>query len=645
MLNVIQSGYKIQLINANVSLPHIKSNPSKANKSAIQQEINSLLASGAISKTFKQENDIVSRIFLVKKKNGKNRLILDLSSLNLHIVKTSFKMEDRNTIISLMDPNDFLISIDLKDAFHSVPLHPHSKRLTCFDWENQRFLFNVLPFGLTSSPRIFSKILKPVISFLRNRNLKITFYLDDLLILSSSEDKALSDRDSTLFLLNSLGYTINSQKSNLFPSQILTHLGYIWNSCDMTISLPLDKISKIKNLARKCFYSPSSLRDLAALLGLLVSASNGFLFSPLHFRNFQLCFIHALRVCHSWDQIWDLSHAAKLDLTWWINCNPQELSPVPLLNHDPCVSLFSDASLSGWGASLSSGEMISGLWSHPDVEEHINFLELKAIYLSIVHFLPLLKGKSVAIRSDNSSSIFYINKMGGTHSPILCHLALKIWNLAVLHDIKIHASHIAGIDNSAADFLSRFSHHHEYELSPKAFDILRDIIPFSLNLDLFATKKNKKLNNYVSLFEDPDASYINAFSFPWPSNVYMFPPIPLIAKSVLKFARDNVNFCILITPAWHSLAILPVIEKFLICSPIFIPQKFLIGCLPTRHSFSLMAWPISRNTVRKKAFQKLSQMPSCKALTQPLLSPIQGSGRLLLLGLMAKNLDPIFLPS
>ena len=644
ILNIIQTGYKIQLYSSKFDIPPVISTPSKTNKIAILAEIDSLLCSGAVSKVSKAKDDLVSRVFLVKKKNGSNRMILDLSSLNHFVVKSSFKMEDKNTIISLIEKNDFLVSIDLTEAFHSVPLNPLSKRLTCFQIDEQRFCYNCLPFGLSSSPRIFSKILKSVIAFLRSRNIKITFYLDDLLIISPSFKRALEDRDLTVSLLCNLGFSINLSKSHLVPCQSLSHLGYLWDSRELSIKLPSDKISKIKSLAASCLCRNSSLRTLAALLGLLVNASNAFPFAPLHYRNFQFCFIEGLNFHSSWESFWELSEEARMDLDWWVKCDPLSLSPFLFAVDKPTLSIFTDASNSGWGASLSSGEITSGFWPNSLLDEHINFLELKAIHFSILHFLDLLEDKVISIRCDNSSAVYYLNKKGGTHSKKLCLLALEIWNLARLHNFKIIASHISGIDNSSADYLSRFSHYHEYGLSHHAFKLLLDILPFRLSLDLFASKDNALLEDYVSIFEDSEAFHINAFSFSWPSEVYLFPPIPLIPKTILKFLRDNVDLGLLVTPAWHTLSVLPLIEKSLVYSPIFIPSSHLVGCLPIRHSFPLMGWPISGDCVKRKTFQTLFQEPYSKASTMIHSNLIPASGKALLNGLISKGLDPIFLP-
>ena len=167
------------------------------------------------------------------------------------------------------------------------------------------------------------------------------------------------------------------------------------------------------------------------------------------------------------------------------------------------------------------------------------------------------------------------------------------------------------------------------------FNQITKLIPFYLKLDLFASKQNKKLPSYVSLFDD---------KFKWPSNIYAFPPIPLISKALLKVFRDNVDLCLFLTPAWNTLPMITLLENSLIANPILIPHSRILGPLPTRHPFYLMAWPISSTFARTEAFQRRLQRPSSRVSAKALLSHIQGSGLDLLNGLEKKNILPNCLP-
>ena len=366
ILNIIANGYKIQFFSSKLYLPPVISTPSKSKLLSLKEEVNKLLNLGVIEETEKRNSCILSRIFTVQKPNGDNRLIIDLSNLNKFIKKCSFRMEDKNVIKSLIRPGDFLVSIDLENAFFSVPLHPSSKRFVNFELDGRRYAFRVLPFGMTSSPRVFSKILKPVMNYLRHSGMRITSYLDDILIFSDSYESCLEKLNRALSLLISLGFYINYNKSNLIPSQKILHLGYIWNSVEMLVSLPEEKLYKIKTLAVFCLNNNCSIRTLAKLLGLLVSSQTGFKLAPLYFRCFQINFIRALKCSMDWDSIWILNKEAKLDLMWWSRAKIKDLYPVEINLENYDLSIFTDASNVGWGAFLSSGEMTSGTWSLED---------------------------------------------------------------------------------------------------------------------------------------------------------------------------------------------------------------------------------------------------------------------------------------
>ena len=75
------------------------------------------------------ENDIfISNIFLRPKPNGKFRMILDLSLLNEDVHKRHFKMQHLDVAIDMLQRGDFLASIDLKDVYYTIPVHPEHQK-------------------------------------------------------------------------------------------------------------------------------------------------------------------------------------------------------------------------------------------------------------------------------------------------------------------------------------------------------------------------------------------------------------------------------------------------------------------------------------------------------------------------------------
>ncbi|KZR96378.1 Uncharacterized protein APZ42_009313, partial [Daphnia magna] len=105
-----------------------------------------------------------------------------------------------------------------------------------------------LAFGLCSAPRVFTKLLKPVVAFLRGRGIRLIIYLDDLLFLNQSHDGLLLDQKVVIGLLEFLGFIINYEKSVIVPLQILEYQGTVINSLSLSNSLPSEKVISIVKL-------------------------------------------------------------------------------------------------------------------------------------------------------------------------------------------------------------------------------------------------------------------------------------------------------------------------------------------------------------------------------------------------------------
>ena len=80
--------------------------------------------------------------------------------------------------------------LDLKDVYLSVPLDYHDRRYMAFKWKGEMWKFKVLPFGLCSTPYIFTKFIKPIVSILRSTGIRIVLYLDDMITIAESKEEA-----------------------------------------------------------------------------------------------------------------------------------------------------------------------------------------------------------------------------------------------------------------------------------------------------------------------------------------------------------------------------------------------------------------------------------------------------------------------
>ena len=117
----------------------------------------------------------------------------------------------------LIQRNDWMVKLDMKDAYLSVPIHPSHRRFLRFRWWRRVWEFKSLPFGLQSAPHTFTKLLKSAVALLRRLGIRCILYLDDKLIMSKSKENLLSYLGTAIELLILLGFIINTKKSVFKP--------------------------------------------------------------------------------------------------------------------------------------------------------------------------------------------------------------------------------------------------------------------------------------------------------------------------------------------------------------------------------------------------------------------------------------------
>ena len=167
-------------------------------------------------------------------------------------------------------------------------------------------------------------------------------------------------------------------------------------------------------------------------------------------------------------------------------------------------------------------------------------------------FLKSQENVHVQIMTDNSTSVSYLNRMGGTKSVTLSNLALDIWRWCLRKAFHISAVHVAGLLNIFADPLSHFQLlSTEWMLCKRTFRQIMAVYGYP-QIDLFTSSQNHQLKTYCSWIADPKALKIDPFTFSWDFNlVYLFPPFPLIHKFLSKIRKDKCR-AILIAPVWKS---------------------------------------------------------------------------------------------
>ena len=170
----VASGYRLELRGtpAQTNVP-ITSCP-KHQISHMKEEISTLQAKGAITVVGDvSKKGFYSSMFLVPKKDGKLRPVINLRELNRFVKTAHFKIEGVQSVRDLLLGSDWLTRIDLKDAYFAVPIHTEHQQFLRFRWQGTSYQFICLPFGLSTATRVFTKLLKPVMSYLRGKELAV----------------------------------------------------------------------------------------------------------------------------------------------------------------------------------------------------------------------------------------------------------------------------------------------------------------------------------------------------------------------------------------------------------------------------------------------------------------------------------------
>ncbi|KAJ8917897.1 hypothetical protein NQ315_002589 [Exocentrus adspersus] len=343
---------------------------SKREKSLLQASIAELLKKGVISLCVHRKGEFLSSYFLVEKITGGYRFVLNLKSLNKFVETMHFKLENFKTVKDIIVQNCYMCTLDLKDAYYLIPIHKKYRKYLRFSFEGQLFEFNVLPFGLSTAPFVFCKLIKPILSFLRTEGLLSVNYLDDFLLLADSKNSCLDNVRVTVDLISKVGLIINFEKSRVTPIQNIKFLGFVWDSIKMTISLPDDKVLRASQYVLKVRNSDTlTIRLFAKLIGFLISICPAFTCGWVYTKSLEHEKCAALKRSHgNFESIMKLSRENILGLEWW--SNNIHMSGCSLLLRTYDYEIFTYASTSGWG-TVCGDQKANGFWTKSEYEYHI----------------------------------------------------------------------------------------------------------------------------------------------------------------------------------------------------------------------------------------------------------------------------------
>ena len=273
-MEVLRYGYRIPFLRSpplpEVPIPMPSYHPLSTKGVALGEVTQVLIAKGAVELAPLPSPGFYSRLFVVWKTSGSWRPVIDLSTLNLFVDVSHFQIET----IQSVHQGDWMASIDLREAYLQVPVHPESRPFLHFVARGQVYQFTTLCFGLSTTQQGFSRVMAPVSAILHSWGIRMRRYLDDWLVQSSSRESLPQDLHMVLDLCQELGIVVNLEKSNLEPSQVVQYLGVVIDAQSFVASPSPDRITRLQSTAGEFLSSADPPASIwLSLLGMLSSLS------------------------------------------------------------------------------------------------------------------------------------------------------------------------------------------------------------------------------------------------------------------------------------------------------------------------------------------------------------------------------------
>lgn len=549
-IDVIDRGYALPFMEG-VQLPRIfkPNSPSvKEHFKFVDDEIRALVQSKAVSVL-----DCAPRVvspLQVATNATKLRLILDLSEFNNWLPPVSVKYEDWRCVLPCLPKGGYLASFDLKSGYHHCEILKEHRSFLGFQWfhegKSSFFQYNVLPFGLSWAPWIFTKLLRPLLAKWRRQGICIALYLDDGLVWGSSYEVCASAVAIVRRDLAEAGWITAEEKCSWIPKQSITWLGLTVDLAKMSLGVSEKRRAKTA-VALEALSSPlPSVRDRLRFAGhivssLLVLGDQG----RLHTR----AFYHTVTEwAPQYNRRVPLSELERSEVAWWQE-SYSKVSERSLLDH-PGV----DYIISSDASSVAIGAVSGTARAHRNLSEKERSLssthrELLAAFWAITSFRAFPPGSRLLLRVDSQSAAHIITK--GSMKAALHAIAVLIWESVRVRSLELQIQWVPREKNQEADEVSKTVDRHDWGIREEWFLACCERWGRP-SVDLFADASTAKCARFYSANWVPDSLGVDAFSVSWAQEfAWMVPPIPLVSQAIMH-ALHCEGRAILGVPRWHS---------------------------------------------------------------------------------------------
>lgn len=422
------------------------------------------------------------------------------------------------------------------------------------------FSHAVLPFGWTSSPRIWEAVCRVLAAALRRAGIRVLIYVDDFLLALRTRKEACDARPIIEAAFLASGLTRAPGKGQWEPSQVLDdHLGFRISTSGMgLLQVPERRCRVLRALARDLLRTAaSSLRQvcsdaLRVFTGTAISCMIAIPQARLRLRS-----LHDAQ--EEWRPRSVLRRAQLRDLRWWAEMSMDSPANGALLWPPPAsVSMWTDASgRTGFGSVLEVPHQArrthGAFWRAEDIPIPICVKELKAVKFGLIEHADVLAGKTVRLFQDNQAVVGAMRAFSSSSPAMMVELR-EIWRLLDQHAIRFTIEYIRS-ELNPADAPSRLSSPALWSFSPRLQVQLLSRVRWHcrrpVSLDPFACRQSAVVARYATPLFDARALAMDGLLLDWSQDcVWLVPPWDLLPAVIHKLETAGCQGGLLVVPTW-----------------------------------------------------------------------------------------------
>ena len=483
ILDGVMNGFRVVDPSANVPIYDCQNYNScfeKGNKTKMNDIINTEMRAGKLSHVDKKPSQIHS-LGAINKPNGSIRHITDCSrpvgsSIN-NFMGSTFSRFSYTTIddaVKHVNVDSYMATVDLQDAYRSVPIHPNDRHHFGLRWDfgNGPFLVtdNFLCFGSKCSAYIFNRLTDAVSRYMRKQGYCCFNYLDDFIIITDSYDSCCQAQNVLISTLRSVGFYISWRKV-CSPTQYCRYLGIDIDAKYQRLLLPNDKLLKLeielKFWSNKKTATKLQMQRLCGILNFCCKVVRGGRIYMFHMIQLLKSFNTKRRI--------ELPDSFFDDLAWWSTFAQSFNGYADFFDPEQnSIDLYTDACLDGLAATCNNDFYQARVLPCDDEFLHcfaatdntyivyvpiehaanINVLELIAILISLFRWSNLMKNCRVISYCDNLQVCYNLSK-DKTKNSLSNECLRHLFWLCARNNIYISPVYIPSRCNVHADYLSR----------------------------------------------------------------------------------------------------------------------------------------------------------------------------------------------